>query len=58
MRFRFIGNGDNDPAEVTLGGVTFPKGEPVEAPEGWEDRLRGNAHFQVVRGRPRAKDQP
>ena len=58
MRFRFIGNGDNDPEELTLFGVTFPKGKPVpvEDPAAIE-KLKGNSHFEAVKGRPRVKDQ-
>lgn len=56
-RFRFVGNGDNDPAEVTLRGVTFPKDKPVVVDDdALAEKLRGNSHFEVVKGRPRAKD--
>ena len=56
-RFRFVGNGDNDPSEVTFRGVTFPKDKPVNVDDDvLADKLRGNSHFEVVKGRPRAKD--
>ena len=52
MRARFIGNGDADPASLTWGGVTFVRGEAVEVPPELEAKIRGNSHFEVVRGRP------
>lgn len=58
MRFRFIGNGDNDPGKVTLAGVEFPKGEPVDVTSEWLiDKLKSNSHFEAVRGRPKKDDQ-
>lgn len=56
-RFRFVGNNDNDPSEVTFWGHTFALGKPVSV----EDerviaKLRGNSHFETVKGRPRAEN--
>lgn len=53
MRFRFIGNGDNDPSELVLAGVKFPKGQaiPVEDAD-LINHLRGHSHFEAVKGRP------
>lgn len=54
MRLRFVGNGDNDPRELTLAGVTFPKGTPVDVTdEALIEKLRGNSHFEAVKGRPK-----
>lgn len=52
MRARFVGNGDADPALLEWGGVSWPLGEPVEVPAGLEGKVRGNSHFEIVRGRP------
>ena len=58
MRFRFIGNGDNDPEELTLLGVSFAKGKAVNVDdEALIAKLKGNSHFEAVRGR-HAKDKP
>ena len=57
MRFKFTGNGDNDPASVTVRGVEFPKGKAVSVDdEALIAKLRGNSHFEVAKGRPSAKD--
>jgi hypothetical protein len=55
MRAKFIGNGNGDPDGVTVGGVWFPKGEAAEIPESWEAKVRGNSHFEIVKGRPPKK---
>lgn len=58
MRFRFVGNGDNDPAKVTLRGITFAKGKAVSVDdEALAAKLRANSHFEVAKGRPSAKDK-
>lgn len=56
-KFRFIGN-PRDPkdsrASVTIGGLVFPLGEPVEvADEAVAAKLRGNGHFAEVATRNR-----
>ena len=58
MRFRFIGNGDNDPVQVTLHGVTFPLGKSVDVTdEVLAAKLRANSHFDVPKGRkPKVED--
>ena len=58
MRFKFVGNGDSDPASVTLRGVEFPKGKGVEVEDAdLAAKLRANSHFEVAKGRPSAKDK-
>lgn len=52
MRAKFVGEGRDDPAGVILGGVYFPAGVAVEIPAGWEAKVRGNGHFEIVKGRP------
>lgn len=52
MRAKFVGNGDNDPAELMFGGVRFPLGVAVEVPPALEAKVRGHSHFEVARGRP------
>lgn len=52
MRAKFVGNGRDDPAVLNWGGVVWPLGEAVEVPPHLEAKVRGNAHFQVARGRP------
>jgi len=55
MRARFIGNGRDDPASVTLGGVTFAlHGAPMAVSAEWERRVAGNGHFEVVAVEPGA----
>lgn len=57
MRLKFIGNGDNDPASVTVQGVEFPKNKAISVDdEALIAKLRGNSHFAVAKGRPSAKD--
>lgn len=58
MRFKFIGNGDSDPSEVTLRGVVFPLGKSVDVTdEALAAKLRANSHFEVPKGRkPKVKD--
>lgn len=58
MRAKFIGNGDSDPASLTFGGVVFPVGKVVEVPAAFEAKVRGNSHFEVVKGRGPAKVKP
>ncbi len=54
MRFRFVGNGDNDPPKVRLWGVTFPKGKAVAVSDpALVEKLKGNSHFATVKGRPK-----
>lgn len=57
-KFKFTGDGRNDPEAVELFGITFPinKGVTVEDPAVIA-KLEGNSHFaEVKRGRP-ANDQ-
>jgi len=57
--FRFVGNGDNDPAELVFGGITFIKGKATAVPDDFPylGKLRGNSHFEAVKGRPRKNDK-
>ena len=53
MRFKFIGNGDNDPPQVTLRGVIFPLGQAVDVTDAdLIAKLAANSHFEVAKGRP------
>lgn len=57
MRFKFIGNGDADPPEVTFRGIVFPLGKSVDVTdEALAAKLRANSHFEVPKGRkPKAE---
>lgn len=47
MRFRFVGNGRDDPSEVSFGGIVFPIGEWVNVDDPWAQiKLIGNGHFE------------
>ena len=52
MKFRFTGNGDNDPAEITLYGKTFSGKKAVEVTDPAAiEKLQGNSHFVEVKTR-------
>ncbi len=51
MKFKFIGNGDNDPDEITCFGMTFPKGKAVTVPNELLPKIENNSHFQQVKAR-------
>ena len=61
MKFRFIGNGKDDPETITVFDVLFRAGEAVEVTaESVVNKLKNNGHFEAVaeavkkrRGRPR-----
>lgn len=56
MRARFVGNGDSDPDAVVMFGVRWERGVAQEVPPAFEGKVRGNTHFETVRGRkPKAK---
>ena len=45
--FVFVGNGNSDPAWISMGGYLFGlNGRAVEVNEAFAKKLRGNAHFQ------------
>lgn len=49
MKFKFIGNGKEDPPFNKSWGITFPFGVPVEVKdEGIIKKLKGNSHFEHV----------
>jgi hypothetical protein len=52
MKFKFIGNGDNDPDEITLYGRTFSGKKAVEItdPDAIA-KLQANSHFSEVKAR-------
>lgn len=52
MKFKFIGNGDNDPDEITLYGKTFSGKKAVEVTDPAAiAKLQGNSHFAEVKAR-------
>lgn len=56
MRLRYIGDPKNggEGHDVLLAyGLRWPKGEPVEVSPELAAKLRGNDHFEPVKGRPR-----
>jgi len=47
--FVFVGNGDSDPAYISMGGYMFKlNGRAVPVAEPFATRLRGNNHFKEV----------
>ena len=47
--FVFIGNGDNDPANICMGSYVFQlNGRPVDVPEPFAGKLRTHTHFKEV----------
>ncbi len=50
--FRYVGDPRNDgegPDQVTIWGVTFPKGGDVTVTDEWlAERLAGNSHFEAA----------
>lgn len=52
MKFKFIGNGDSDPGEITVFGKTFSGKKAVEVkdPDAIA-KLLGNSHFAEVKSR-------
>ena len=47
--FVFIGNGDNDPANICMGNHVFQlNGRPVDIPEPFASKLRRHTHFKEV----------
>ena len=47
--FVFIGNGNDDPSNICMGGYVFQlNGHAVEVAEPFASRLRGNSHFKEV----------
>lgn len=57
MKFKFIGNGDSDPAEITLFGTTFSGKKAVEVTDpATIAKLQANSHFAEVKAR-KADDQ-
>ena len=60
-KFKFIGNGDNDPSDVTAFGMVFRVSkESCEAETDDPhviDKLRGNSHFEEVDNTPARVDK-
>lgn len=57
MKFKFIGNGDNDPSEITVKGVTFQAGKATAVPNELADHFASHSHFAEVKGRKNDKDK-
>lgn len=52
MKFKFIGNGESDPAEITLFGKTFSGKKAVEITDPAAiAKLQANSHFAEVKAR-------
>ncbi len=52
MKFKFIGNGDNDPDEITMCGHTFSGKKAVDVTDPASiAKLQGNSHFAEVKTR-------
>jgi len=47
--FVFIGNGNDDPSNICMGGYVFQlNGRPVDVPEPFAGKLRTHTHFKEV----------
>lgn len=59
LEIKFVGNGDSDPASVTLYGHDFPlnKFKTIEVDDAAAAKLAGNSHFELGKTRQAEDDQ-